>query len=373
MRTIVNMVSRLNSKYDFWVITRDHDGKLDLEQYKTVEINQWNDVENAKVFYLSKNSVTMSKLRELILEVEPDLYYANSFFATLSIYLVKLRKLGSIPYKNIIIAPCGELSDGSLKLKPLKKWGFINWSKLFNLYKNIIWKASSDLEKAEIKKIKGHGGKVFISPDLAPRTLNEDYLQNKKPLKVKGAARMIFLSRFVRKKNFKWLVNQLFSIKGDLSIDVYGPLEDKEYWNECATIIKKLPSNIKIVAKGSIPYPETAEKLLEYQFFILPTLTENFGHVFLEALAAGCPLIISDRTPFLNLKEEGIGWDLPLENPEGWLKAIEDCILMNNDEFSKFSAAARDYSVNWLNDPSVENQTVDLLEFSLQDTKSVNA
>lgn len=369
MRTIVNMIDRLCEKYDFWVVTRDHDGKLDLEQYKTVEINRWNSVRNAQVFYLSKDNVKMSKIREVVLEVNPDLYYANSFFATLSIFLVNLRKLRRIPYKKMVIAPCGELSEGSLQLKSLKKWAFLKWSKLLGLHQDINWKASSELERDEIYEIKGKGGEVFISPDLPPKAINEDFSFERKPEKVAGSARMIFLSRFTRKKNFKWLLDKLFFVKGDLLIDIYGPLEDADYWTECVSIIKRLPGNIVVETKGSIPYEETGLKLLDYHFFVLPTLSENFGHVFLEAMAAGCPLLISDRTPWLNLQSKGIGWELPLENGGvGWIETINSCVAMDSADFGEISKNARNYATNWLAKDSVEKKTVELLDKSLSIT-----
>lgn len=121
MRTIVNMVERLHSNYDFWIVTRDHDGKQDKTQYNNVRINDWNDVKEAKVFYLSKDNIKLSKIRELILEVKPDSIYTNSYFATLSIFVMVLRKVKKIPNINIVVANCGELSEGSLKLKPLKR------------------------------------------------------------------------------------------------------------------------------------------------------------------------------------------------------------------------------------------------------------
>ena len=42
MRTVVNMVDRLSDRFDFWIITHDHDGNLDTAQYATVAINEWN-------------------------------------------------------------------------------------------------------------------------------------------------------------------------------------------------------------------------------------------------------------------------------------------------------------------------------------------
>ena len=365
MRTIVNMVDRLHDRFDFWIITRDHDGKLDKETYTTVKIDEWNDVQNAQVFYLPKDKIKLSKLRELILQIKPDSIYTNSYFATLAIYMLTLRKLGLIPKHNVIVAPCGELSEGGLSLKSGKKKVFINTSKISKLHENIIWKASNDLEKAEIEKVKGKGGKIFIAPDLSPKTIFDNYNKHLKPKKISGEARMVFLSRFMPKKNFKWLLKFLDKVKGNLLIDIYGPLEDQNYWLECAEIIKKLPPNIKVEAKGTIPHEKVSETLLNYHFFILPTLGENFGHVFLEALAAGCPLIISDRTPWLDLEKKGIGVDISLEESVKWIDKLNYYIGLDGISYSKMRDNAREFVNKWLESPQIEEDTLRILNYSL--------
>ena len=365
MRTIVNMVDRLHDRFDFWIITRDHDGKLDKETYTTVKIDEWNDVQNAQVFYLPKDKIKLSKLRELILQVQPDSIYTNSYFATLAIYLLTLRKLGLIPRHKIMVAPCGELSTGSLSFRSRKKKVFINLSKISKLHEDIIWKASNELEKAEIKAVKGKADKIFIAPDLTPRVIFENYDKQLKPKKIQGETKMVFLSRFNVKKNFKWLLEFLDKIRGNLLIDIYGPLEHENYWLECAEIIKKLPPNIRVEAKGTIPHEKVSETLLNYHFFILPTLGENFGHVFLEALAAGCPLIISDRTPWLDLEKKGIGWDMALEKSNEWIDKINYCIGLDNTSYSSLSNNARTFVCEWLENTEIEENTLEILNYSL--------
>jgi len=193
----------------------------------------------------------------------------------------------------------------------------------------------------------------------------EDFEPSVKPEKKAGQAKMVFLSRFMRKKNFNWLLDHLHDVKGDLSIDIYGPIEDADYWQKCQEIINTLPANIKIEPRGPVAHEGAANTLAKYHFFVLPTLGENFGHIFVEALAAGCPLIISDRTPWRNLEEQGIGWDMPLEEPESWLNVINNCLEMNNTDYSEMSQRARKFAVDWLSDPAHEKANREVLEFAL--------
>ncbi len=365
MRTLVNMIDRLSDAYQIRVVTRDHDGPLNKTSYVNVRLNDWNRIGNAKVYYLSKNNVSIGKIKQLIRETEPDAIYLNSFFSQLTVFTLILRRLNLIGKIPVILAPEGELVPGGLKLKPLKKQLYIRTAKLLNLLKNIIWKAASESEKTDVENICGKSSRIFIAPNMPPRMILEDFNSESKPEKTAGQATMIFLSRFMRKKNFNWLLDQMRSVKGGLSIDIFGPIEDADYWNECQKIIKTLPDNIKIEAKGPVPHEDAADTMAKYHFFVLPTLGENFGHIFIEALAAGCPLIISDRSPWRNLQKQGVGWDIPLEEPASWLNVINDCLEMNNDEYREMSQRARRFAVAWLSDPAHEKANREVLEFAL--------
>ena len=365
MRTLVNMIDRLGDSYQFKLITRDHDGPLHRTSYTNVRLNEWNRVGNADVYYLSKNNVRLSSIKQLISEIEPDAIYLNSFFSPLTIFTLILRRFKRISSIPIILAPEGEFVPGGLTLKPLKKQLYIKSAKLLKLLHPMIWKAASDSEQNDIKNNVGKDAKIFIAPNMPPRMALDDFDPSAKPEKRAGQAKIVFLSRFMRKKNFNWLLDHIRTVKGELSINIYGPLEDAEYWDECRRIIKTLPDNIKIEAQGPIPHKEVAKTLEKYHFFVLPTLGENFGHIFVEALAGGCPLIISDRSPWRNLEKEGIGWDIPLEKPEKWLSVINECLEMDNDDYRERSERARKFAVAWLSDPAHEESNREVLEFAL--------
>ena len=65
---------------------------------------------------------------------------------------------------------------------------------------------------------------------------------------------------------------------------------------------------------GEVKHEKLHALLHEYDVMLLPTLGENFGHAIIEALDAGLPVVISDRTPWRNLEQAGVGADLPLED-----------------------------------------------------------
>jgi glycosyltransferase involved in cell wall biosynthesis len=365
MRTIVNMVERLHPEFDFFIVTRDHDGREDFETYKSVKLNDWNDLDNAKVFYLPKSEIKMSALKKLVNHVKPDAIYLNSFFSTLAIFVLILKRLRKIPNINVILAPCGELTEGSLKLKPIKKKTFRFLADKVGIYSNLIWKASSELEVNEIESVTETAGTIFVAPDLPSSYILPKYVQSLKHKKVSGELRLVFMSRISAKKNLMWFLEILLQITDNVQLDIIGPIEDENYWNKCSAIIFSFQSNIKCNYLGSIPNNVVIEKLIEYDFFVLPTLSENFGHVFLEALSAGCPLITTDRTPWLDLEEKNIGWDLPLENPGLWLNVLKRCAAMDNMEYHQLSENSRRFAVDWLADVEIEEATRKVLNYAV--------
>lgn len=368
MRTLVNMVDRLGEKFDFRIVTRDHDGKTDKTQYKNVKINDWNEVGKASVYYLSRDNIKLKAVKGLIEEIEPKSIYVNSFFSTLTVFVLLLRKLRQMPNLEIIVAPEGELAPVALALKKNKKQMYLKFARALGLYENIIWKATADFEKAEIEKLRGKSGRIFIAPNMPPKQIFPEFDLNNKPYKKTGELNAAYLSRLHPIKNLKFLLEILPDIKDKVYLDIFGPVDNHQYVEECEELIKKLPANLNVRMKGEVSHENVMKTLEKYNFFVLPTRGESFGHIIAEALASGCPLIISDRTPWINLEEKGIGWDLPLDNKNKWIDTLKHCINLDNDSYSNLAANARNYLNQWLADTKIEEATEDVLNYSLSKT-----
>ncbi|MEZ5306957.1 MAG: glycosyltransferase [Pyrinomonadaceae bacterium] len=361
MRTIVNMVERLGDSFEFFIVTRDHDGPFDLEPYPNIEHGVWQKQGKAMVYYLSRSEISIRKIKSLLEDVSPKAIYTNSVFSTLNIYVLLLRKLTDFGRVPQVLAPCGELQAGALGLKKFKKKVFLFAARAFGLYSKLLWKATNDEESGEIERIFGNDSNVMIAPDLAPSTIYPEFEIALKPEKTQGAVKLAFLSRFDRKKNLGFVLPIISRTRGKIELDVFGPLQDEEYWKECLLMGEQFPEGKLLTYKGTVENSLVPETLCGYHFFICPTLGENFGHVFLEALAAGCPLIISDRTPWQELRAKNVGWDIALENDTNWESALDEAVSMSANEYERMSADSRKFAEEWLSSGSHTEKTIAVL------------
>src|SRR5215471_10292047 len=216
IRSVANLVEGLSDQFDFWILTRDRDA-ADLEAYCDVKVDEWNDVGRAKVYYASPRSLSRANILRLIKEVNPNLYYLNSFFSYLTIKLLFARRMGTLPKNPVILAPRGEFSPGALRLKKTKKHMYIALASRMGLYDDISWQVASPQEEDEVCAGWGQKIRFHIAPDLPQLNLEISNASSGVPLaKQKGQVKLAFLSRITRKKNLAWALRMLSSLSGDI-------------------------------------------------------------------------------------------------------------------------------------------------------------
>ncbi len=369
MWTVVNLVERFSDRYDFFIVARNYDGRNHRTPYTEVKTNEWNRVGPAMVYYVPDSGVTRNNFGKFLNEIRPDAVFLNSFFCTLAIKYLLLRKMNRSFRLPTILAPCGELIPETINLKPVKKKAFIATAKATGLYMDVLWKASFEDEERQIKQVFGEKAKIMKAPDLPPASVLPDFSFDSKPGKESGKVKFSFVSRVSRKKNLAFLLEALGGVTvGDIELDIIGPVEDERYWAECDRLISVLPRNIRVNILGAMENREVLDHLTGAHFFVLPTLGENFGYVFVEAMAAGCPLIISDRTVWNDLEVKGIGWNIPIYGVDAWRRVLADCTEMGEEEYRSMSLSARSFAQQWLTDPSVEAATAAVLETALSNS-----
>ena len=121
VRSIVNFVEKFGDEYDIRIICSSHDA-IDNKPYDNINIEEWNQVGKAKVFYLSNKIIKFKKIFNLLNDIKYDMIYLNSFFTfTYSIFPLILQYFGFIKIKSFLIAPRGEFTENAIKIKRIKK------------------------------------------------------------------------------------------------------------------------------------------------------------------------------------------------------------------------------------------------------------
>lgn len=296
IQSCANMVENLSDKFDFYVLCADRDFRSN-EVYENVKINGWNQVGSAKVYYMSPDKQTIRGFNKILNSSEFDIIYLNGFFSP--IFTIKpliLKYFGKVNAEKIVLAPRGDFTGGC-ENKKIKKYSYISLCKLIGLYRGLVWHATSEIEEKDIKK-KFKNATTFTVPNLPIKYVFKDNVITKK----QGELRLVFISRIFPKKNVKFALEILKKInKGNIIFDIYGPMEDKQYWNECIEIIEKMPLNIEVAYKGELEHSKIENVFRQYHSFIFPTLGENYGHVIVEAIMNNCICILSKGvTPWDN-------------------------------------------------------------------------
>ena len=83
---------------------------------------------------------------------------------------------------------------------------------------------------------------------------------------------------------------------------------------------------------------------------------ENFGHAILEGFSAGCPVIISNRTPWRNLESKQIGWDVEVDDENAIVEAFQKAVEMNPQIYQSWSLSAFSYAKDFIRNPEILEQ-----------------
>lgn len=365
VRTISNLIELLGDEFDFRVIALDHDYGNDLP-YSGMQHGKWNSVGKSRVMYLRSSEQRPWVLRAILQSAKSDVVLLNGIYPQIVLSLLVLRRLDLIEPSSVVVAPRGHLESGALSIKPLKKRFFLAVAKLIGLFDNLNWQAASISEEQDI--LREFGAKriqlIRVVPNLTTLPPLRDFIKdNMTHCKSPGQLRLVFLSRISRKKNLTYALNALRNIFGEIQFDVFGPLEDNAYWRECEEIIRSLPKNVQVSHRGTLEPGMVIEALQNYHLFFLPTLGENFGHAILESLYAGCPVLISDRTPWNAVNERGAGWALPLEETDRFRKTIQQMTDTDEETWRGYSDRASAYGATYLaNSSAVEEMRQFLTE-----------
>lgn len=339
--SIANAVNALSDEFEFYIEAYNHN-YADSTPLPGIETGKWYQVGKAHVIYHADGELDFKydRVKTLIEEVKPDIMWFSGILMPHKLHnAIRVGEKMNIP---VLISPRGEASPDRMVLKGYKKFPYALLVNLMGIYKkkNVYFHATSDDEIVGLKKY------FLAKNDRITKVENIGVTVSQRPegyVKEPGTVRAMFISRIHMVKNVDYAVKVFSKLKANGVYDIYGPIETPQYWEQCEALIKSAPSNVKINYCGKVAPMDVGEVYQKYDCFLFPTINENYGHVIAEALANGCPTVLSkSTTPWDDL--HGVaGYVCDLNDPDAFTQALEEIAQMDQSAFNAFMESTYAY------------------------------
>lgn len=137
-----------------------------------------------------------------------------------------------------------------------------------------------------------------------------------RPVRERAPIKLLFVGTLCQRKGLKYLLEAVSQIPRDqVELTLCGrPMDDLSWVRS---------SGVPVTVLESVSAAMLRQQYREADVFVFPSLAEGFGHVLLEAMAAGLPIVSTDRTAAPDLIEDGThGFLVAAGDPQALASAI---------------------------------------------------
>lgn len=135
------------------------------------------------------------------------------------------------------------------------------------------------------------------------------------------------VGRLTRQKNFQTTTRAFSRINNkDFTYRIYGEGEEKKQ-------IRQMITSDQVVLKQPVPRQEILNELANCSIVVMPSLWEGLSIFMLEAIALGCPMMISDVPSLRNVFDEA-----KLDTKEPWRRCEWGYLIKTNDVEAYYEA-----------------------------------
>lgn len=356
IQSVHNLSNLMANDLNIYIYTQNFDFNQKQYPYKITK-DQWIKQDNfSNVCYQNQFKYHFASWIQLF-KVKPDVIYLNSLFSIATHTNLIQAIIYALFYRcKIIIAPRGELEQGALSIKPLKKKLFIAIFRTLNQFK-LYFHATTPQEAEDIKQ------KLVTTKVILAHNVPQKMIENHQKAKEEMNSNFVFVSRISPKKNLLFALQCFHKLQiiGEIQFSIIGPFEDGIYWKQCETLISKLPKNISCKILGPLQHNAIIEALKNNHFMFFPTLGENYGHVIYEALSNGLPVLISNQTPWENNQKNAI-FAHSLTDEIKFIETLTKLHALNKNDFSILSQNAFTFAQKHVDFDKLKTQYKQLFE-----------
>lgn len=276
----------------------------------------------------------------LIKCLNPDVVHAQGI----------VRGIVCVLARKLLGVPCVVWGQGSDVYLP---WSFKEVTSKFVLRNADALIALTEHMKKQMNKILSiRREDIFVIPNGIDFEFSNNYLQKKTspfPKSSNNEKIILYVGRLEPVKGVRYLIQAMGILKDrgirNVKLLIVGEGSERKYLEE---LVKKLRLEDSVVFVGKVPHKEIPAYMGLADVFVLPSLSEGFPVVILEAMAMGLPIIASRVRGLPEIIKEGEnGFLVEPRNPRDIAEKIN--ILLTNDDlranmFRNNKEKAKEYS-----------------------------
>ena len=363
--SISNFVELLKDEYDIYIVTSNHDLRSS-ERYVGIS-EGWNTVGLAKVKYLEDNELSnIHALKSIIKDIMPDVIYHNGLYDhRLAIPVSLISRDDNMP--PVVFVPRGDLGPVFPERKKHIKKAYVIFMRYLINRKRMIFQATSLDEKRDVINRMNIKDEDISLIENIPTIVHGEVADIEKN---KGHAKLIYFARVHPTKNLLTALKALKGVKGNVEFDVFGVIEDNEYWNLCQKAISELPDTINVNYNGVVGHDQVYGHFLAHHALLFPTRNkENYGHTIVESIMAERPVIISDQSPWNDVVEFNAGWVYPGYAVDEYTYAIQALVDMDQVEYSELHNNIANYKKVKFSTETIKRDYIAMIEKAMAKVK----
>jgi glycosyltransferase involved in cell wall biosynthesis len=313
--------------HEVHVFTTSVDGPGD----SAVPLGQPVDLDGVKVWYFPSRWLrrlfwSPPMARAMTRDIERfDLVHLHSVFLWPTWAAARAAWRADVPY---LISPRGMLVQDLIRQR--SRWLKRAWIRLIergNLERAAAIHVTSGTEAAELARFRLRLPRVFTVPNgvALPVADAADRVSDDVEALTGRRSMILFLGRINWKKGLDRLVPAMLEVP-EAQLAVVGNDEDGLV-PELEALVRRngLVGRISFLSRN-VQGPDKLRLLTAAKALVLPSYSENFGNVVLEAMAAGCPVLVTPEVGAAEIVRESGGGKVACGDPVAFGRALRELV-----------------------------------------------